>query len=117
MSITFLCNQCGRPLPAGHTGRRTCARRERDRYRRRYLDYPTRMRASPAWQRLRAIVRRRDGGCVLRERGDCEGALAVHHLLALAEGDDNPLSNLVTVCRRHHEQLETRFFRSESALP
>jgi 5-methylcytosine-specific restriction endonuclease McrA len=118
------CNECSqvyklKPSPSGGPPKRTgkcpeCNRAyEREKSRRRRDQYATRVRDSVSWQHARALARRRDGGCVLRTQGDCSGQLGVHHIVPLAEGGDNSLSNLMSLCRRHHETLEAeaRSFR------
>lgn len=54
------------------------------------------------WQRTRAAVRKRDGGCAQAD-GTCQGPLSVHHLRK--HGAHDP-SQLVTLCRRHHDLAE-----------
>src|SRR5215471_1303089 len=62
--------------------------------------------ATPTWQivRVRALVR--DGyRCVARDDDwrPCAGPLTVHHVRPVGEGGEPfALSNLVTLCRRHH---------------
>ena len=54
-----------------------------------------------AWQRTRTLVRARDRNrcriCGTTEK------LSVHHI---RQGAGDSLDNLVTLCRRHHEQAE-----------
>jgi 5-methylcytosine-specific restriction endonuclease McrA len=54
------------------------------------------------------VVRVHDGGCIYRHQGGGSGALSVHHRIPLEQGGTNALTNLVTVCRAHHEQAEGR---------
>jgi 5-methylcytosine-specific restriction endonuclease McrA len=65
--------------------------------------------ASKEWQKVRALVRRRDRGCQLAGEGDCYGKLEVHHLVPVRSGGaPYDLANLVLVCRAHHEVIETK---------
>jgi 5-methylcytosine-specific restriction endonuclease McrA len=67
----------------------------------------TRLMGSYAWKRARAAARRRDGGCVRRDEGDCEGRVEVHHVVKPRHGGHPiALENLRTLCRRHHEREE-----------
>lgn len=63
------------------------------------------------WKRARDRTVRRDGNrCQARINGvQCEitGGLNVHHIIPLKDGGEPfELSNLVTLCRSHHEQIE-----------
>jgi 5-methylcytosine-specific restriction endonuclease McrA len=112
MPIVYLCPTCYEPAgtrpgkcdPCRRTYERTRSRR------RRATSQAVRVRDSRAWQRMRDLARRRDGGCVHRGDGGCHGRLEVHHINALERGGTNGLGNLVTLCRRHHEQAEANFF-------
>jgi hypothetical protein len=108
---------------AGHRYTRTtrhgrcpvCARDKQ-----RYADDPHRQALSSyAWHKVRAAARRRDGNCCRLEGEDCFGRLQVHHVGSVRRGG-NPfeLSNLLTVCRHHHEVLEreTRKRHSERLI-
>lgn len=55
------------------------------------------------WQRTRARARARDGNACRMADPTCNGILSVHHL---ERGGTDDLDNLVTLCRRHHEQAE-----------
>jgi hypothetical protein len=67
------------------------------------------------WKRVRAAVRRRDGGrCVVCGRGD---RLSVHHVVPARLGGDDSMDNLVTVCVLHHRQADAQLRRRESAAP
>jgi hypothetical protein len=75
----------------------------------RYADDPHRQALSSyAWHKARAAARKRDGNrCRLGGHGVCYGALQVHHLVSVRRGGEPyELSNLLTVCRHHHELLE-----------
>lgn len=118
MTIYRLCNTCDRTYPMA--GRSTgkcpdCMRAyERDKSRRRRTTSPAaRTRDTAAWQHARAQARARDGGCIHRATGTCNGNLSVHHILPLEQGGTNELANLVTLCRRHHEEAEAGFFRGD----
>ena len=69
----------------------------------------SRTRDSAAWKHARNLARSRDGGCTQRHQGDCDGRLEVHHVRPLEAGGTNALSNLQTLCRRHHSQAEGNF--------
>ena len=56
-----------------------------------------------AWQALAAAVKRRDRHRCRHADATCKGALSVHHI---QRGGADALDNLVTLCRRHHEQAE-----------
>ena len=102
MTLARACPQCGR------MGRGRCANCAR----------PARQGASlydsARWQKLRAIVRARDGACV---RCGTTANLSVHHI----DGDwrNNTMSNLVTLCRRCHGRADggkaARFLRTRAA--
>lgn len=64
----------------------------------------------PDWPAFRTHVLARDGNVCTVGRflgGGCHATLDVHHLIPLSEGgallDDE---NAITVCRRHHPQVE-----------
>ena len=122
MAITHLCSHCGYALPADHQGRRNlcdnCRRKyEREKSQRRQTEYATRVRDSLAWKHARALARRRDGGCAMRSIGNCHGRLEVHHRTPLAHGGNNALDNLLTLCRKHHSEFESRSFSQRSSHP
>jgi 5-methylcytosine-specific restriction endonuclease McrA len=54
----------------------------------------------PGAARLREKVLQRDGGCVLCAADE---HLTVHHIVSVADGGTNDLSNLVVLCERHHD--------------
>ena len=41
-----------------------------------------------------------------RAEGNCNGDLSVHHVVPLEQGGTNALSNLLALCRAHHERAE-----------
>jgi 5-methylcytosine-specific restriction endonuclease McrA len=123
MTISRFCNACGYSYQWTPKARGKCPDCERayqrEKSRRRKSQYATRVRDSVSWQHARALARRRDGGCVLRDQGGCEGRLEVHHRIPLNRGGDNSLANLLTVCSTHHGQLEreARSFSSARSHP
>lgn len=58
-----------------------------------------------AWQRWRAAVIARDGGCVAPGGGGCAGPLRVDHILPLAAGGGTEMDNLRTLCLKHHRSV------------
>jgi 5-methylcytosine-specific restriction endonuclease McrA len=109
-----ICNSCQRVFPEQDIRRGRCAdcarTYERDRSRRRRLEQPqTRIRDRAQWKDARTAARARDGGCVYRNGGGCDGALAVHHRIPIEQGGaPYDLRNLETACRAHHERAEAR---------
>jgi hypothetical protein len=82
---------------------------ERAKNARRRQQLPTRIRDTQQWKDARAAARARDGGCVYRHQGDCEGRIEVHHRVSLERGGAAfDLRNLVALCRRHHSEAEGR---------
>jgi 5-methylcytosine-specific restriction endonuclease McrA len=68
----------------------------------------TQLMNSYAWKRARRAARRRDGGCLRRDEGDCFGRVEVDHIVKPRHGGQpTALENLRTLCRHHHE-LEKR---------
>lgn len=66
--------------------------------------------STPEWRRFRAAVIARDAErCTVGRLlgGPCHPTLDVHHVVPVSEGGP-PLDegNVVTVCHRHHPQLE-----------
>jgi HNH endonuclease len=53
----------------------------------------------------------------MRSLGNCNGTLGVHHRVPLADGGTNQLDNLLTLCRIHHEQVESGFFLTNAPHP
>jgi hypothetical protein len=110
--LLHLCNGCARPHdpndPRAARGRcSSCAPAyERDKSRRRRATRTAvRDRDSARWQQARERAKLRDGGCVQRHRGDCSGAIGVHHVVPLEQdGAAFALENLVCLCRRQHEE-------------
>ena len=47
--------------------------------------------------------------------GACGGVLTIHHLVPREDGGSNHRSNLLSVCRRHHDRIHLRHYR-EAAL-
>lgn len=59
-----------------------------------------------AWQKLRAQAKRRDGHrCVVC--GERKG-ISVHHRIPARAGGRDVLSNLVTLCARHHREADAK---------
>lgn len=61
------------------------------------------------WADIREDVLRRDGerctvGWLLG--GACSDLLHVHHLIPREQGGPDEIENLITVCERHHPQVE-----------
>lgn len=66
---------------------------------------------APAWRALAAEARARDGArCSLGRflGGECSDTLHAHHLIPVAEDPRQAwdLNNVLTVCSRHHPQVE-----------
>jgi HNH endonuclease len=60
-----------------------------------------------AWQRIRKLVRERDGNCCPGCGASGEWAkLSVHHLLPASLGGTDDMANLVTVCSDCHSRYE-----------
>jgi len=59
------------------------------------------------WQKIRAIARARDRNTCQHADGTCTATLMVHHIVPVNEGGaPYDLANLITLCGRHHHQLE-----------
>jgi len=57
-----------------------------------------------AWRQLREQVLQRDGRrCV---RCTSTRQLEVHHVISRADGGRDELTNLVTLCQRHHDETQ-----------
>jgi hypothetical protein len=55
------------------------------------------------WEEISKEVRERDGyRCTHAGCGETSLALHVHHVIPLSRGGSNALSNLVTLCEKHH---------------
>lgn len=54
------------------------------------------------WTATRQRIIARDGGCTMPPPHD--GPLEVHHIVRREHGGTNADDNLVTLCRRHHQQ-------------
>jgi 5-methylcytosine-specific restriction endonuclease McrA len=62
-----------------------------------------------SWAQLRArALRRASGRCEYAMCLTPHDRLAVHHVVALADGGANRLSNLRVYCHRHHVEAHTR---------
>jgi len=92
---------------------------EREKSARRRANNPaTRTRNTAAWQKTRALARARDAGCTQRHTGNCNGRLEVHHRTPIEHGGQPyDLTNLVTLCRHHHEEAEARLFGGATSHP
>jgi HNH endonuclease len=65
------------------------------------------------WKRVRAAVRRRDGGrCVVCGSTD---RLSVHHVVPARLGGGDGMDNLATLCVLHHRQADAQLQRRKSA--
>jgi 5-methylcytosine-specific restriction endonuclease McrA len=84
-------NSTGQYHPGPSRNCRVCSRPELRTYR---------------WQKTRLHVIQRDGGCKMAD-GTCKGRLSAHHIKR--GGPDTP-DNLVTLCRKHHDQVEGTVF-------
>lgn len=79
-------------------------------------DRETKFRYTKAWKEKREEIRERDSYCCqlcIRGLYDPERKyetedLSVHHIIPIAEDWDSRLDNdnLITLCRKHHEQAE-----------
>lgn len=57
----------------------------------------------PNWEEISREVRERDGyRCTHAGCGETSLALHVHHVIPLSRGGSNALSNLATLCEKHH---------------
>lgn len=119
-----LCSRCGRPVPEGKScprcgSARSASRRTKDAERARKSENPWRSEyGSAEYQRNRQIaLDKTDGRCavsgiriadkrngrwVMRQNG------GVHHIVALSEGGDNSVGNLLPLDVRVHAQIEAR---------
>ena len=52
-------------------------------------------------EKVRSLIRAR--GCALRDRGECWGALHVHHIRMRSLGGTDDEDNLACLCARHHD--------------
>ena len=89
------CLDCDVVVPRGSR----CARCERV-----YQQRRSAQRGGFGWIDTTRAVRARDGGCV--EPGPHDGPLEVDHVRPLAAGGTNDLTNLRTLCQRHHRARE-----------
>lgn len=60
-------------------------------------------------------VLRRDGVCLygLISQDGCQGALDPHHIIYVSQGGDDTDENLITLCRRHHDQVHAHIIHPE----
>jgi 5-methylcytosine-specific restriction endonuclease McrA len=102
----MMCSAGHRYTPTSKHSRCPVCARDKERY----ADPHRQVLSSYAWQKARKAARARDGNrCVCTDDGDCHGQLEVHHLISVRRGGDPfALDNLVTVCRAHHEVIETQ---------
>jgi hypothetical protein len=56
------------------------------------------------------VRRQRDGVCLwgLRAQDGCSSGLDVHHIDTKGAGGDDVPENLITLCRKHHQQAQER---------
>lgn len=103
------CHYCGRVVDRSHV----CSQKVKPQKKRTYVD---RFRSTRAWHNKRQYIRGRDNNLCqvcLRMRHNTtqqytfEG-LEVHHIEPIVQAWDRRLddSNLITVCRYHHEMAE-----------
>jgi 5-methylcytosine-specific restriction enzyme A len=91
----------------------TCPELTRDsrcpKHRRRYPHHDQRSNeryGNPHYRKNRAKALERDGyRCRFKGCGSTNN-LSVHHVIAIRDGGTNQVSNLVTLCRTHHEFME-----------
>lgn len=120
-----LCPRCGRPVPYGQRCPGCAARapsgrsaRTREREAARATENPWRASySSPGYRRARQLVMARQGGlCAvcglpvasLRDGRWVAGRYGgVHHVVPLSEGGSNDPSNLVLLCARHHNEIDS----------
>lgn len=112
------CHYCGRI----HSKKMDCMpkiklMRERDAVQREREDEIRSFRSSGTWRKKAEAIRSRDKGLCLVCRaelsrfGKCTGTLIgaeVHHIVPLAKDFELRLEddNLITLCRKHHEEAE-----------
>lgn len=106
------CNICGKMHPHGEQ----CPHKKSKKKNGRREDE---FRASSQWKRKRGDIKKRDGFCCVycryinenltREKYNFKD-LSVHHIIPLSEDFDLRLedSNLITLCRAHHEEAEKK---------
>ena len=59
---------------------------------------------------LRWITQERDGFCLygLIAKDGCSGGLDPHHIKTKGSGGDDTRENLITLCRKHHNEAQER---------
>jgi len=62
---------------------------------------------------LRWVTQERDGVCLygLIKRDGCSGGLDPHHIKTKGSGGDDEPKNLITLCRKHHNEAQERKIR------
>jgi hypothetical protein len=57
-----------------------------------------------------AITKKRDGYCIagLFLKDGCSGGLDAHHIDSRGSGGEDVLTNLIDLCRRHHQDAEAK---------
>lgn len=67
--------------------------------------YPKRSRVEDL-DLLRWVVEKRDGVCLygLFKRDGCSGGLDPHHIVHRGAGGDDVEENIITLCRKHHNE-------------
>lgn len=60
----------------------------------------------------RALILRANGECEWQHKGECSGALVLHHVDG--EPDNNELCNLLLLCHGHHNQADSATYDAET---
>lgn len=73
---------------------------------------------SPEWVTNRKAARERDGSCQARKYDiatRCDGALHIHHIRPRSVGGGHEMSNLMLLCRLHHEWAHSHQIEAKKA--
>ena len=63
---------------------------------------------------IRWVTQERDGVCLygLVKRDGCSDGLDPHHIKTKGSGGDDTRENLITLCRKHHNEAQERKIRA-----
>jgi 5-methylcytosine-specific restriction endonuclease McrA len=64
---------------------------------------------------LQWVVEKRDGVCLwgLFKKDGCSGPLDPHHIVFRSAGGKDAKENLITLCRKHHDQAQRHLVSKE----
>ena len=63
----------------------------------------------PKW-----VVEERDRVCLYGlSSKDCSGGLDPHHIIPVSQGGDDVVENIITLCRKHHDQAQGYIIKPE----